>query len=168
MVQTESRSRFRVLESCPPAPDVYIPVHPPHISGLSPANVITCGLLDFDQKCSGRILGIDAFRLRLKMAGPYRAPLGVARGSDHRSEAEPRGGSRVHKLFLFFSSSVLKVMLRIFQLPAPSAASNSVDIIDLTDPPRALGLILRFIYPSIDVPIIRNLVVLSEAFDPCR
>ena len=54
-------------------------------------------------------------------------------------------------------------MLRIPEPPTSSTASNSVDVVDLTDPPRALELILRFIYPSIDVSIIKNLTVLLEA-----
>ena len=48
---------IKVPCSCPPAPDVYIPVRLPHISVLSPTNVITCGLLGFDQKRSGWIRG---------------------------------------------------------------------------------------------------------------
>ena len=70
---------------------------------------------------------------------------------------------RVHKLFLSFSSPVFNDMFRVPQPPTPSATSNGVDVIDITDPPRALELILRFVYPSVDVPVIENLTVLSEA-----
>ena len=68
---------------------------------------------------------------------------------------------RVHKFFLSFSSPIFKDMLKIPQ--PPSIASNGVDIIEVTDPPRALELILRFIYPSTSPPIIDDLTVLSEA-----
>ena len=68
---------------------------------------------------------------------------------------------RVHKLFLAFSSPVFKDMFGIPQ--PPSAASNDVDVVDVTDPPRALELILRLIYPSASSPVIDDLTVLSEA-----
>ena len=70
---------------------------------------------------------------------------------------------RVHKLFLSLSSRVFKDMFGLPQPSASSATSNGVDVIDATDPPRALELILQFIYSSIDVPTIGNLPVLSEA-----
>jgi len=68
---------------------------------------------------------------------------------------------RVHKLFLSFSSPVFKDM---FKIPQPSsAAADGVDVVDVTDPPRALELILRFIYPSASSPAIDDLTLLSEA-----
>jgi hypothetical protein len=68
---------------------------------------------------------------------------------------------RVHKTFLYFSSPVFKDMLSI---PQPSSTpSNDVDLVDVTDPPRALELVLRFIYPSAKLPVINNLSLLSEA-----
>ena len=66
---------------------------------------------------------------------------------------------RVHKLFLSFSSPVFKDM---FKLPQPSSAASDVDIVDMVDPPRALEVILRFIYPSADSPTIDDLTLLSE------
>ena len=68
---------------------------------------------------------------------------------------------RVHKLFLSFSSPVFKDMFTIPQ--PPSAPSDGVDIVDVTDPPRALELILRFIYPSAVSPVIDDLTILSKA-----
>lgn len=68
---------------------------------------------------------------------------------------------RVHKVFLSFSSPVFKDM---FSIPQPSsAASNGADIVDITDPPRALELVLRFVYPSATSPVIDDLTTLSEA-----
>jgi len=52
----------------------------------------------------------------------------------------------------------------MFRIPQPSSvSSDDVDIIDVTDPPRALELILRFVYPSLTSPVIDNLTTLSEA-----
>jgi len=68
---------------------------------------------------------------------------------------------RVHKLFLSFPSPVFKGM---FGIPQPSsAASNDVDVIEVADPPRALELVLQFVYPSAASPTIDDLTVLSEA-----
>jgi hypothetical protein len=50
----------------------------------------------------------------------------------------------------------------MFKLPQPSSpASNNIEIVDLVDSPRAVELILRFIYPS-SPPVIDNLTLLSE------
>ena len=65
---------------------------------------------------------------------------------------------RVHKLFLSFASPVFKDM---FKVPQPSPSSSNVDIIDVTDPPRTLDFILRFIYPFAS-PVINDLTTLSE------
>jgi len=65
---------------------------------------------------------------------------------------------RVHKLFLSFASPVFKDM---FKVPQPPSPSSSVDIIDVTDPPRTLELVLRFIYPFAS-PVINDLTTLSE------
>ena len=68
---------------------------------------------------------------------------------------------RVHKCFLSYSSRVFKDMFAIPQ--PPSAASSDVDIISISDPPRALELILRFVYPSPTPPVVEDFTVLSEA-----
>ena len=70
---------------------------------------------------------------------------------------------RVHKLFLSFSSPIFKDMFAIPQPPSSSTTSDDLDVIDVTDPPRILELILQFVYPSIDLPVIENLTTLSEA-----
>ncbi|KAF9643877.1 hypothetical protein BDM02DRAFT_3072578, partial [Thelephora ganbajun] len=49
-----------------------------------------------------------------------------------------------------------------FKLPQPSSATSTVDIIDMSDPPGALEVILRFIYPSTDPPAINDLTLLAE------
>jgi len=47
--------------------------------------------------------------------------------------------------------------------PSPSAPPNDADVVDVTDPPRALELVLRFVYPTADVAEIQDLTTLSEA-----
>ena len=69
---------------------------------------------------------------------------------------------RVHKLFLSFTSPVFKDM---FTIPQPSSSASDVDIVDLSDPPRALELILRFIYPSPVSPVVEDLTIVSEALN---
>jgi len=66
---------------------------------------------------------------------------------------------RVHKLVLSLASPVFKDM---FTIPQPSpAASGHIDIVDVADPPRALEVILQFIYPS-PPPEVNDLTLLSE------
>ena len=65
---------------------------------------------------------------------------------------------RVHKIFLSFASPIFKDM---FKLPQPSSPTSNVDVVNLTDPPRVLELILRFIYPC-PPPVIDDLTLLSE------
>jgi hypothetical protein len=65
---------------------------------------------------------------------------------------------RVHKLILSLASPVFKDM---FKIPQPSSGAAEADIVDLVDPPRAVELILRFIYPF-PPPRIDNLTLLSE------
>lgn len=68
---------------------------------------------------------------------------------------------RVHKLFLSFSSPVFKDM---FKIPQPSSvAPDGIDVVDVTDPPRALELVLRCIYPFPASPVVDDLTTLSEA-----
>ena len=67
---------------------------------------------------------------------------------------------RVHKLFLSFSSPVFKDMFKIPQ--PPSDTWDGVETVDVPDPPRALELILRFIYPSPTSPVVDDLAALSE------
>jgi len=66
---------------------------------------------------------------------------------------------RVHKLILSLASPVFKDM---FAIPQPSsAASGDIDIVDVADSPRALEVILHFIYPS-SPPVVRDLALLSR------
>ena len=66
---------------------------------------------------------------------------------------------QVHKLILSLASPVFKDM---FAIPQPSSeTSSNVDIVDVTDAPRPLELILQFIYPSTP-PVIDSLTLLSE------
>ena len=69
---------------------------------------------------------------------------------------------RVHRLFLSFSSPVFKDMFRLPQ-PSSTTTSDGVEVVGVTDPPRALELILRFVYPSAASPVIDDLTILSEA-----
>lgn len=66
---------------------------------------------------------------------------------------------RIHKLLLSLASPVFKDM---FQLAQPSPSTLTVDTIDIADPPRAVEVILRLIYPSSDPPAISDLTLLSE------
>ena len=79
--------------------------------------------------------------------------LRAAHGSDSRD-------FRVHKIFLSFASPVFKGMFDIPQ--PPSATSSNIPIINIIDPPRAVDLILRFIYPS-SPPVVDDLTIISEA-----
>ena len=68
---------------------------------------------------------------------------------------------RVHKWLLSYSSPVFKGM---FEIPQPPPATpKDVDIIPTSDPPRALDVILRLIYPSPSSPVVEDFAVLSEA-----
>ena len=66
---------------------------------------------------------------------------------------------RVHKVLLSLTSPVFKDM---FGLPQPPSETLVIHTIDVTDPPRALEVILRFIYPSADMPVVKDLTHLSE------
>ena len=53
---------------------------------------------------------------------------------------------RVHKLVLSLASAVFRDMFGIPQ-PRPNASNVDIEVIDVTDPPRGLDLVLRLIYP---------------------
>ena len=68
---------------------------------------------------------------------------------------------QVHKFFLSFVSPVFKDM---FQIPRPPQSTpTTIDTVDLADSPRALELVLRFIYPSTIAPVIDDLAIVSDA-----
>ena len=50
----------------------------------------------------------------------------------------------------------------MFGLPQPPSETLAIHTIDVTDPPRALEVILRLIYPSADMPVVKDLTLLSE------
>ena len=66
---------------------------------------------------------------------------------------------RVHKLLLSLTSPIFQDM---FKLPQPSLEASAIQTIDVADPPRALDIILRFIYPSENTPVIDDFALLSE------
>ena len=63
-----------------------------------------------------------------------------------RARGPPARDFWVHKLVLTLASPTFKDM---FGLPQPLDAPKpaNIDVVEVTDPPRALDLILRFIYP---------------------
>lgn len=68
---------------------------------------------------------------------------------------------RVHKLILSLASPVFRDM---FGIPQPRANAINVDteIVEMTDPPRALDLVLRLIYPF-PPPTVDSLDLLVES-----
>ncbi|KAF9649052.1 hypothetical protein BDM02DRAFT_1981589 [Thelephora ganbajun] len=77
-----------------------------------------------------------------------------------RTQSLPNRHFRVHKLVLSLASSVFKDMFGMPQ-PEPDASTVDTEVVDVTDPPQALDLILRLIYP-IPPPIVNNLDLLVE------
>lgn len=79
-----------------------------------------------------------------------------------RVQGSPNRDFRVHKLILSLASPVFKDM---FSIPQPRSAgwgtTGDIDIVDVTDPPQALELVLRLIYPF-PPPDINNLDLLVE------
>ena len=67
---------------------------------------------------------------------------------------------RVHRLFLSIASPVFKDMLTSSRSSSPAAA---VYLVNMGDPPRAVELILGFIYPSSVPPVLNDLATISEA-----
>ena len=51
----------------------------------------------------------------------------------------------------------------MFGVPQPSSSPSDIDIVNLSDPPQALELILRFIYPSAVSSIVDDLAIVPEA-----
>jgi len=67
---------------------------------------------------------------------------------------------RVHRLFLSCASPVFKDLLTVPQCTSPP---TTVCVFNMDDPPRAIELILRFIYPSSFPPVLDDLTTVSEA-----
>jgi hypothetical protein len=82
-----------------------------------------------------------------------------------RALGPPSRDFRVHKLVLSLASSVFKDMFSLPQL-RPAAfevvGDADVEVVDVADPPHALSLVLRFIYPF-PPPNIDNLDILIES-----
>ena len=77
-----------------------------------------------------------------------------------RAHGSPNRDFRVHKLVLSLASPVFRDM---FSIPQPKSREGAdIDVVDVTDPPRALELIIRFIYPF-PPPDIKSLDLLVEA-----
>lgn len=64
-----------------------------------------------------------------------------------RTQGVPTHDFRVHKLVLSLASPVFRDMFGIPQ-PAPSIPRSDLEVVDVADPPQALDLVLRFIYPT--------------------
>ena len=79
-----------------------------------------------------------------------------------RALGPPTHDFRVHKLVLSLASPVFKDM---FSLPQPTSGTSSVagvEIVGVTDPPQALDIILRLIYPFTPPSFDGNLDTLTE------
>ena len=63
-----------------------------------------------------------------------------------RTQDPPNRGFQVHKLVLSLASPVFRDMFSIPQ-PGLNTSNADIEVIDVTDPPRALDLVLRLIYP---------------------
>ena len=81
-----------------------------------------------------------------------------------RTQGSPNRDFRVHKLILSLASPVFKDMFGIPQPRSNGSRANGeadIDIVDVTDPPQALELVLRFIYPF-PPPDVNSLDLLVE------
>jgi hypothetical protein len=72
----------------------------------------------------------------------------------------PTRDFRVHKLVLSLASPIFRDMFSIPQ-PTPVVRGADIGVVDVTDPPEALDLILRFIYP-LPPPNVDSLDLLVE------
>jgi len=78
-----------------------------------------------------------------------------------RTQGSPNRDFRVHKLILTLASPLFVDMFSLPQ-PAGSGGEGELPVVDVTDPPQALDLVLRHIYPSFIPPNIDNLDLLVE------
>ena len=80
-----------------------------------------------------------------------------------RTSGPPKRDFRVHKLILSLASPVFDEMFSLPQRTNPASSSQEIDIVDVTDPPRALDIVFRMIYPGvIPPPFDKNLDILVE------
>jgi hypothetical protein len=61
-----------------------------------------------------------------------------------RAQGFPNRDFRVHKLVLSLASPVFRDM---FGIPQPMNRGADIEVVDVTDPPQALDIVLRLIYP---------------------
>ena len=64
-----------------------------------------------------------------------------------RSQGSPNRDFRVHKLILSLASPVFRDMFSIPQPKSDTEPKVDTEVVDVTDPPQALDLVLRLIYP---------------------
>jgi len=67
---------------------------------------------------------------------------------------------RVHRLFLSYASPVFKDLLTV---PQCTSTCTTICRVNMDNPPRAVELILQFIYPSSVPPVLDDLATVSEA-----
>ena len=73
---------------------------------------------------------------------------------------------RVHRLVLSLSSPAFKDM---FELASPDAnVGQPVPVVQLADPPETIDTILKFIYPGVESPEIKDLSTLATVLDVAR
>lgn len=85
------------------------------------------------------------------------------------SEPGPKYDFRVHKFILSLASPIFK---DIFALPQPptntSSEQHQPPVIDIQEPPEVLDIILRFVYPGVELPKIGDqstIITLLSAAD---
>jgi len=81
-----------------------------------------------------------------------------------RTHGSPNREFRVHKLILSLASSVFRDMFDVPQ-PKPDAHAGSeadIEVVDMIDPPQALELVLKLIYP-LPPPSVDSLDLLVES-----
>ena len=80
-----------------------------------------------------------------------------------RVPGPPRRDFRAHKLILSLASPVFKDMFSLPQPTAPtSEGSNATDIVEVMDPPQALSIVLKIIYPNTSPSLNDNLDTIVE------
>lgn len=78
-------------------------------------------------------------------------------------EPDSKHDFRVHKFILSLASPIFKDMLTLPQPPNQNDAEQpDTPVVDISDSPEILDVILRFIYPGVEPP---KLTVLSTVFD---
>ena len=80
------------------------------------------------------------------------------------TEPDSKHDFRVHKFILSLASSVFKDM---FAFPQPSDQTlneHQLPVVDVSDPPEVLDVILRLIYPGVEPPKITEPKTLSASF----